>query len=293
MVLVDGLMLAKCKCMCPTDVPLFIVYSYSSVIILGLIVAISILLKNKEHSVNRNAFYFMLAIVLWTLGDLVQWETTSPLVSYVLSRLSYLADFIFLFILYFAYDFAGNKLTWKNKLIFALPLFLTILAVVGGFGVGTYDPNACVTDVGWYIFPSLILNVGYAIWASVILLKGYRNTLVQYNNKSQIRLLIFTIMFSVLWGVAYETVDVLSVVTDIDIEISPYFILGNLIFIVLIAFNIIEYDLFDFGVLPRKWFSFAIVSLIFMGMFFLALTPVFHFISFMFYVGIVWLFWGK
>jgi hypothetical protein len=279
--------------MCPTDVPLFIVYSYSSVIILGLVVAISILFKNKEHSVNRNAFYFMLAIVLWTLGDLVQWETTSPLVSYVFSRLSYLADFIFLFILYFAYDFVGEKLIWKKKLIFALPLFLTVFAVAGGFGVGTYDSSTCITNVGWYIFPSLIFNVGYAIWASCILLKGYRNTLVRYSNKSQIRLLVFAIMFSVLWSVAYEIIDVLNVVTDIGIEISPYFILGNLIFIVLIAFNIIEYDLFDFGVLPRKWFSFSIVSLIFIGMFFLALTPIFYFISLLFYIGIIWLFWGK
>ena len=279
--------------MCQSETPLFIVYSYASVIILGLIVAFSIIFKNHRHPVNRNAFYFIVLIVLWTIGDLIQWETTSPLVSYIFSRLSYLADFIFLFILYFAYGFVGEKLTGERKIIFALPLSLTILAVVGGFGVGAYDESTCLTNVSWYIYPSLSLGLVYSIWASTVLFRKYNASWAYYNTKSQVRLLIFAIMFSFLWSVAYEVVDIFNATKNLEIEISPYFILGNLFFIVLIAFGIIEYNLFDFGVIPKKWFSFAIISVIFGGMFLLSLTPTFYFISLIFYAGIVWMFWKR
>jgi hypothetical protein len=282
-----------CNHMCQSGTPLFIIYSYSSVIILSLITAFSILYMDPKHPSNRNAFYFILAIALWTIGDLIQWEATVPIIGYIFNRLSYLADFFFLFFLYFAYYFVGEDLTAEKRIILALPLSLTAIAVIGGFGVGTFEKDTCGYDVDWYIFPSLFLNLAYSVWASFVLLKKYRCPSVHYNMKSQIRVLVFAIMFFVLWSLAYEAVDVFSVMEEVGIEISPYFILGNLFFISLIAFAIIEYDLFDFGLIPRKWFAFAILSAIFGGMFFLSLTPMFYLFLLLFYIGTIWVFWGK
>jgi hypothetical protein len=248
---------------------------------------------NPKHPSNRNAFYFILAIALWTIGDLIQWEATVPIIGYIFNRLSYLADFFFLFFLYFSYYFVGENLTAKKRIILALPLLLTLISVIGGFGVGTFEKDTCGYDVDWYIFPSLFLNLAYSVWASSVLLKKYRRPSVYYNMKSQIRVLVFAIMFFVLWSLAYEAVDVFSVMEEVGIEISPYFILGNLFFISLIAFAIIEYDLFDFGLIPRKWFAFAILSAIFGGMFFLSLTPMLYLFLLLFYVGTIWVFWGK
>lgn len=100
-------------------------------------------------------------------------------------------------------------------------------------------------------------------------------------------------MVTILWGIAYQVVDIFNAARAWNIEISPYLILGNLFFLAMIVFNIIEYDLFDFDIPPRKWFAFSIISVIFFGMFFLALTPMVYAILLIFYLVVIWVFWGK
>lgn len=279
--------------MCQFETPLFIYYSYIAVIAIASISAFSILLKNPKQSLNRNAFLFLSVLALWTAGDLVQWVTRDAQTSYLFLRLSYLIDFFFLFFLYFAYDLAGEKLSGKKKLMFAWPAFLTAVLVAGNFGVGSVEPKYCNYDSGWLIFYSLPIDLFYCAWATAVMIKKYRHSPVYYKTKLQIGVLVFAIMSFVLWNVAYESVDIFRMPGKLDIEISPYFILGNLFFLALVAFAIIEYDLFNFGILPRKWFTFAILSVVFGGMLLLTLTPMFYLFLGVFYAAIIWLFWGK
>ena len=279
--------------MCQIDAPLFIIYSYVSVIIIALVTSFSIFLSDKKNPLNRNAFYFISIIVLWTIGDLIQWTTDNARISYVFFRLSYLMDFFYLFFLYFSYAMAGEELSWKKKLMFALPLSLTVFAVVKGYAIGSVNLETCEYALGWYIYPSLFLNLIYAIWASAVLLKKYFNPFIWHNKKRQIKILVISIMTFVSWSIFYEALDVFRIAEKMQIDISPYFILGNLFFMALMIFAIIEYDLFDFRILPRKWFAFAVLSVIFWGMFFLTLAPIFYSILLIFYVAVIWIFWGK
>ncbi|HCU70714.1 MAG TPA: hypothetical protein DIC35_03080 [Candidatus Moranbacteria bacterium] len=279
--------------MCEFETPLFIIYSYSSVIILSLIIAFSILLKNPKHSLNRSAFYFISILALWTMGDLVQWLTRNVQISEFFLRLSNLVDFFFLFFLYFAYALIGKDLNWKKKLIFALPIFITVFLVVGNYGMGNVEPLYCDYDSGWVIYYSLFIDLVYSVWASAILIKEYLRPLAFYKTKLQIKVLVFTIISFILLNIAYETVDIFRVMDKLNIEISPYYVLVNLFFLVLMIFNIIEYDLFEFSSVPRRWFAFSVLSVIFLGMFFLSLTPLFYFILLIFYIMIIWMFWGR
>lgn len=279
--------------MCEFETPFFIIYSYVSVIILSLIIAFGILLKNPKHSLNRNAFYFISILALWTIGDLVQWLTRNVQISEFFLRLSNLEDFFYLFFFYFAYTIVGKELSWKKKLIFALPVFVTVFLVVGNYGMGNVEPLYCDYNLGWVIYYSLSINLLYSVWASVILLKEYSRPLAFYKTKLQIRVLVFAIMSFVISNIIYEAIDVLSISEKWDIEISPYYILINLFFIALISFAIIEHDLFEFSAVPRRWFAFSVLSVVFWGMFFLSLTPMFYFILLIFYVMVIWIFWGR
>lgn len=274
-------------------VPLFIVYSYLSVIILSLIISFSVLLKNPKHPLNRNAFYFIFILGLWTAVDLARWTVRDVQENYLFFRLSYLINLFFLFFLFFSYKVVGEKLSRRKKTVLALPALATVFAMAGNFGIGQVDAVTCAYQLGWLIFPSIFICLTYSVWASVILLKKYHHPLVHYKTKLQIRTLIFTIMVTILWGIAYQVVDIFNAARAWNIEISPYLILGNLFFLAMIVFNIIEYDLFDFDIPPRKWFAFSIISVIFFGMFFLALTPMVYAILLIFYLVVIWVFWGK
>lgn len=276
--------------MCQFETPLFVIYSYISLIALSFVLAFSILGKNFRHPLNRNAFCFMLLLGLWTVGDLVQWTTHDPKINYLFFRLSYLIDFFFLFFIYFSYALAGRKITRRQSILFALPFVPIIIAVVGNIGLGSVDQN-CDYESGWFIWFGLILDVIYAIWASMILVNKYRQPSTHYLVILQIRLLIFAIMFFALWNMAYEIVDFWSIANEWGIDISPYFILGNLSFVLLLIYNIVEYEMFSFESLPRHWFAFAVLSCIFLGMFVLANTLTVHLFVGVFYLGAIWLFW--
>ena len=276
--------------MCQVETPPLIVYSYISVIILSLVTASSVIYKKTKHSLNRNAFYFISIIALWTIAELVQWLTTSVAINNIFYHLSYLIDFFFLFFLYFSYDFAGEKLNQKRKLFFALPLLVTIFSVVSGYGIGKIDSDTCFYESDWLIYYGLSIDLIYSIWASAVLIRKYKDPMILYKEKIQIKLLIFTIMFFILWSIAYEAVNIISVMKNLNIENSPYFILGNLFFIILMIFNTMECDLFEFNLIPGKWFAFSIFSAVFLGMFFLSLTPMFYLILLIFYIVIVWIF---
>jgi hypothetical protein len=285
--------LFQIKYMCQFETPTFIIYSYISVIILSIITAQSILRKNPRHSLNQDAFSFISIIVLWTAIDLGRWLSHDVKLNFLFFRLSYIIDFFFLFFLYFSYSFVGKKLSQRKKVFFALPLLVTVFAIAGNYGIGTVDELDCSYNFSWLIIFSLIFSFVYSTWASAVLLRRYYHPTVNYKTKLQIKVLVFAIILSVMWGIAYEIVDILSISHEWGIEISPYFILGNLFFIALIIFNIIEYDLFDFDVLPQKWFTFAVLTTIFGGMFFLALTPIVFLCILLFYSTIMWIFWAR
>lgn len=279
--------------MCQFETPLLVIYSYVSVIILSLINAFSILYKNKKHSMNQNAFYFIFIIALWTAGDLVQWLTHDMKISFFFFRLSYLLVFFFLFFLYFSFDFVDEKLSQKRKIIFALPLLVTVFSVAKGYGIGSVEPKSCDYTLGWLAYYSLFVSLMYFFGAVIVLMKKYKQPLISYKTKLQIRILVLAIVFFISWNMAYELIDIFSIIEKTEIEISPYCILGNLFFIILIIFNIIEYDLFDFDIIPGKWFAFAVFSVIFLGMFFLSLTPTFYLTLLIVYIAVIWVFWGK
>ncbi|MFZ2193417.1 MAG: hypothetical protein WAV31_04205 [Candidatus Moraniibacteriota bacterium] len=276
--------------MCQIETPPFIFYSYISTIILSLITAFSVIYKKMKYSLNRNAFYFILIIALWTVGDLILWIARYSSINQVLYRSSYLIDSFFIFFLYFAYDFAGEKLSQKRKLIFALPLFVTIFSVISGYGIGHMENDTCIYKPGWLIYYSLPFNLIYSIWASVVLIRKYKDPILLYRTKSQIKPLVLAIMFFVLWTIVYEVMNILSEMKKLNIEISSYFVLGNLFFITLIIFNIAECDLFEFKLIARKWFILVVFSIIFFGMFFLSLVPMFYLILLIFYIVTVWVF---
>ncbi|MFA6159476.1 MAG: histidine kinase N-terminal 7TM domain-containing protein [Parcubacteria group bacterium] len=279
--------------MCQFETPLLVIYSYISVIILSLITAFSILYKNKKHSLNWNAFYFIFIIALWTAGALAQWLVHDIQIIFLFFRLSYLLVFFFLFFLYFSFDFVDEKLSQKRKIIFALPFLVTVFSVIGGYGIGSVEPKYCDYTLGWLAYYNLFVGLAYSVGAIIVLMKKYKQPLVSYKIKLQIGILILAISFFILWNMAYEVIYVFSLIKKTEIEISPYCILGNLFFIILMIFNIIEYDLFDFDITPGKWFAFSIFSIIFLGMFFLSLTPTFYLTLLIVYIAVIWVFWGK
>ena len=162
--------------MCEFETPNFVYYSYTAVIILSLITGFLILSRNMKHPMNRNAFYFILIIALWTVNDFIWWTVHNVLVNMFAARISVMADLIFPFFLFFSYHFTNTKITLKNKLFFLAPYFLLIILAFTKYNFEVYDVSDCNYAHSRFMYAYLFFfEFFYASWATYVLIKNRRN----------------------------------------------------------------------------------------------------------------------
>lgn len=273
--------------MCEFETPSFVYYSHIAVIILSLITGILILARNPKHPINRNAFYFILVLVLWIIDDIFQWTLHSVYWNMFAAKISYMADFAVLFFLYFAYHFTYTKINFKKKIVLAIPYI--ILAILGytKYAFDFFDPNTCDYISGSLIYYLFSLDIIYAFWATRILLGYSRNPITPMIQKKQVKLLISAIWFFVVWSMIYEGIGKFN----FPVDITPHFVVGNLFFISLIAFAIIKRDLFGFKNVLLDWFTIFLWSIVF-AIFFIFSTSPFAIIMFAIaYILLLVIFW--
>lgn len=278
--------------MCQFDTPIFIYYSYISVLILSIITAFIILLKDKKHPINRNAFYFIMIIALWTLLDLSQWMVRDVGINLLIGKYSVIIIFLYLFFLYFSYAFARIRISARKKIILALPYVPLLFLIFTKYNIEYFDASNCDYAYGplmsFYLYG---IGVFYTAWSIIVLWKHYNNPIIPYREKSQIKILIGAVSFFTLWGISYEEIGRISFLSGSSVEISPHFVCGNLFFISLIAFAIIKDDLFEMDSVLQTWLTIVIWSLIFLLMLILSMSPISIIISASFYVLLMIIFW--
>lgn len=281
--------------MCQFETPVFIYYAYSTVFLLSLVTGLIILLKNPRHSINRNAFYFILVIILWIINDFIQWVLHDVGINMFLGRISYLASFVNLFFLFFAYHFTYTPISKKKKLIISIPYLIAVAVSIFAdikYVNPYFDVRTCnVSDAGPIIFYLYLLGIIYSVWATFILLRYYRNRIIPMVTRSQIKVLISAIWFFVGWNIFYEEIGRIGFLNGYFSEISPHFILGNLFFVSLIAFAIIKKDLFELNNVLTCGFTIAIWTLTFLIALFFHMGIVSSILAIVSYSALMLIFW--
>ncbi len=278
--------------MCILDTPLFVYYSHIAVFVLCLLTAILILVHDHQKASNRNAFYFILIMALWTADVFGQWAVKDIFWNLVINKISFMADFIVLFFLYFSYHLVRKNITIKQKFIFAIP-YIILAASPFIFNIFSYyDPETCSYNASPIImFYLYFLDIIYASWATYILVKNRNNSNCNILVPFQIKILIPAIWFFVIWGIFYEEIYRISFSLGSLIDNTPYFIIGNLFFVSLIAFAIIRKELFEFPAVPTTQFAIVIWTLIFLGLIFFYANLTLIILAVIFYAILMYIFW--
>jgi hypothetical protein len=277
--------------MCQFDTPNFIYYSYIAVFILTLLTAFSILYRDLKHPANRDAFIFILLIAFWILDDFAQWTIHSIELNLFFARISILFSFIFLFFLFFAYSFARKRINIAQKWVMAIPFVLMIPLAFTGYNARIFSASTCDFVEGPLIFYSYILNAVYAAWATKILIEKYQDLTTPRQLRSQIKILIWALWFAWIWIAVFEEIFRISMLNNMVFDISPYFIIGDLFFVSLIAFAIIKCDLFNFNTVPTGAFTYVLWTAIFVSILFFEVNMLFTLVAAIFYVILLLIFW--
>ena len=109
--------------------------------------------------------------------------------------------------------------------------------------------------------------------------------------KSQLRILISSAAFFAVWNIVNEEVSRISTLGNNSIEIAPYFVVGNLFFVSMIAFSIIKKNLFEFRNVLTIGFTLFIWTGIFFLLIFFSANPQMTIISIVAYVALLIIFW--
>lgn len=238
------------------------------VFVLSLITAFLILMRNPKEASNRNAFYFILLVALWTADVFAQWTVHNLELNMFFAKISYMADFIILFFLYFAYNFTKTEIALKKKLLLAIP-FLIAFMIPFFFNIFSYfnEENCDYILEPAILYLTFAIDIVYAFMATRILVKYYKNPMTLVFNKHQAPVLIGALWFFIFWNIFHEFLAIGSFNLGNYIENTPHFIVGNLAFVSLIAFAIIKRDLFRFNTVFTIIFSIIIWTLLFLGLF--------------------------
>lgn len=260
--------------MCEFDTPLYIYYSHIIVFILCVITACLIVLRNRKHPANQNAFYFIMLLALWVANVFGQWTIHDVKLNIFLVKISVLFPvLIALFFLYFSYHFANIKIPFKRKLILAIPSFALAGLAFSPFNLQVFNTDDCYYAHTWFIsFYTYFFELFYIILATKILLKYAKDPTNYFLIKHQVRILVGAIWFSIIWDIVYEEIDRITFFSESYVESTPFFIVGMLFFVSLIAFAIIKRDLFRFNTVLTTVFSIILWTLIFIGMFLFPLS---------------------
>jgi hypothetical protein len=283
------------KAMCEFDTPTFVYYTHIVVFVLCLLTAILILLHEPRKASNQNAFYFIMIMAIWTADVFLQWTIKDAFWNLFFAKLSFIADFIVLFFLYFSYSLVRVKISWKKKIIFAIPYIILAISPFIFNIYSYYDAETCSYNANSIImFYIYFLDIIYAAWATYILLKGASeenkfkcNFMVPF----QMKILIPAIWFFVVWSIFYEEIYRISFALGSYIENTPYFIIGNLFFVSLIAFAIIRKDLFEFPIVITNHYTVVVWTIIFLGFIFFYSNLTVIILATIFYAILMYIFW--
>jgi len=278
--------------MCQFDTPTYIYYSHIAVFVLCLLTAILILIRKPKEASNRNAFYFILIMALWIAGDFIQWTVHDVKINMFFVKISAMSDLIYLFFLYFSYHFVRVKITWKQKIIFALPYFGLAFLAFSKYNLQFFDASGCeYAHRKIMMFYLYFFEIFYASWATYILIKNCHNSNCNIFVPFQIKILIPAIWFFVVWNIFYEEVGRLGIFVSEYNKITPHFIVGNLFFVSLIAFAIIRKELFEFPIVITNHYTVVVWTLIFLGFIFFYSNLTLIVLAVIFYAILMYIFW--
>ncbi len=278
--------------MCQFDTPIYVYYSHIAVFVLCLLTAILILIRNPKEASNRNAFYFIFILALWVADVFGQWTIKDAFWNKFFVQLSLMSDLTYLFFVYFAYYLTRTKITFKQKILFAIPYIILPFLAFSKYNLAVFNPENC--DYSHSLFIGLYLyffEIFYASWATYILIKKCNNFNCNILVPFQIKILIPAIWFFAIWNILSEEIYRISFSLGSYIDNTPHFIIGNLFFVSLIAFAIIRKELFEFPIVITNHYTVVVWTLIFLGFIFFYSNLTLIVLAAIFCAVLMYIFW--
>lgn len=157
-----------------------IYYSHLTPVLVSLIFGFFIYFANRKSLLNKVLLFITLTLSAWLLLDLVLWATDSlRTVVYTWALVNMIEPIIYAGFVYFTLVFmSGNDVSWKTKLLIALPLIPTIALTATHWNIIGFNLTDCDREVieGPMAYYNYLIEVIYVLWIIVLGFMSWRGS---------------------------------------------------------------------------------------------------------------------
>jgi len=257
------------------QVPPLLYYSHIPILLISIFVSLFILIKDKGSLLSKALATPLFLFSLWLILDLVTWTSnSSDNIMFVWSFFGILFILINFFFLRFLYIFIDNKEIPFDISLTTIILMLPIIFLTPtNFNLSGFDLSLCSSVEGEYFLNYYYLvGVAIFIYLSVFVIKRYLKS--SHYNKTKILFTgIGTMFFLFLFfftGIIVTLLKYFNLTNNYQVEQYGFFPL--IIFIILLAYTVIKYNIFNIKLLAVKALVFALAFLIGSQFFFIKTT---------------------
>lgn len=271
------------------QVPPLLYYSHIPIILISIIVSLFVLVKDNRSLLSKALATPLILFSLWLILDLITWTSnSSDNIMFVWSFFGILFVLINFFFLRFLYIFIDNKeVPFSISLITLLLLLPIIFLTPSVFNLSSFDLSLCDVIEGQYF-----LNYYYFIGILIFL---YMCTFVinrylksdNFNKKKILFTGLGTIIFLFLFfstGIIVTLLQYLNLTNDYQVEQYGFFPI--IIFIIMLAYTVIKYKVFNIKLLAVQSLVFGLAFLIGSQFFFIK-VPINFVLNGITFVGVV------
>ncbi len=228
----------------------FIYYSHFFPSLAGLIIALLVFINNPKNKPAQALLFTTVIFTIWSLLDLILWATErSDLIMFVWSILIYFDIFIYIGSFYFIYAFFNNRFPgFKYELIFGALLIPLVLFSHTSVNLLGFDFTNCWREaLEGPLWSTYTYNVEFGIVALIAYVSIYE--LVKRRRRWVETVLVSS---GVLFFLLSFSIGNLLGSFESDWELGQVGLFGMPIFVFILAYTIVRFQLFKLKVLGTE-----------------------------------------
>jgi len=256
--------------MCIEEIPKLLFYTHMPTLFLAVVITLFVFFANRKSAVNVNMALFTGLFCFWIVIDLFSWlAVNNARVSLFLARISVLEIVSLFFFFNFVLYFVGKNIKKKTKIIFFIPFLPIFIFIFSDHNV--YQVNSCENANGSLYLYVYLIAAFYSILSITLLIKHFLGKDTEKNVKKQIKIIIFSVIFIVLWFIGFLLV--LGYLNKIEYpnvgEIDQFMSIGIVVFIGMLTYAITKYQFLNIKLISAQALTYSIWVLIASQFFFI------------------------
>lgn len=243
---------------CHITVPHLLYYSHIPTMIIALFVGGFVLVKTRSLA-GKITFAISLSFVVWMVADLFTWmDVNSTHIMFWWSVTNVVAIIPHILGLYFIYVFIdGRDVSWKIKFVLSVLFFPLVVFMASEWNLQNFDINTCEAQEGYYNVYSYIVTIVVSLWILAVVINRY------FRAASDVRKKVAILACGVLIYIISDfVVGILVAQGFFSYEIQMYGLVGNVIFIVILAYLIVQYGAMDIKLARAQALVWSLIFLI-------------------------------